>query len=265
MEVSANGLYIIGTGYGVTSGTAGITATTASRAILRVALDGTMNTDTRITNALGSSGNFRGVISNDGTQFWGATSDKGVWYTSSFGSTVAETQIVASSPANVREVNIYNGQLYISSATNPMRGVSSVGTGLPTSAATATLLTGMPGNTLGTAFNDFQFVSATKLYATDSADGGVEEWTYNAGTWTKTASSGASTVTGNPTLAIGSDGNGNQVAFVTDNGNSIKKYPLNNLAGFSTIYSAPSNRILRGIVVIPGALAGVKDWNNYGR
>jgi hypothetical protein len=180
LTLSTNSQYLVFTGYGATSGTASITTSTS---IARVA--GTLNvgtgavdTSTQLTAASTYSGNnIRGAASMDGQEFWlagTATSTGGIRY-ATLGSTTSSQ--VESTVTNTRAVNIFNGQLYLSTgATTP---IYQVGTGTPTSGATATALSGVTVS--GTSSTGFYLTpDGSRLFVADGA-GTIQEFVNNAG------------------------------------------------------------------------------------
>src|SRR5689334_5143293 len=137
---SADGRYLTLGGYDAAPGTASVAGTTAAsvnRVAAKVSADGVVDTSTALTDAY-SGGNIRAVTSDDGSRFWTAGSTGGVRFAAATGGATTTTQITTA-PGNVRTVGIAAGQLYAGSASAPFAGVSAVGTGLPTAAATATL------------------------------------------------------------------------------------------------------------------------------
>jgi hypothetical protein len=188
---SVDGRYILAAGYDATVGTASVTGSasaTVNRVIGRIALDGTVDTSTALSDAY-TGNNFRGVASVDGSSFWtsgtGTAPTPGVRYVAGLGASTS-TQL-STSLTNIRCINIFNGQLYCSSSSNPFQGVSAVGTGLPiASGQTITLLPGFPTATGPSAY-DFFLADASTLYVADdrnTALGGIQKWTLSAGTWT---------------------------------------------------------------------------------
>lgn len=187
---SVDGRYLVSVGYAAPPGTPGIVATasaTTQRVIARIALDGTIDTTTGLTDAYSAS-NIRSATSTDGNDFWtagtGSTGNRGVCYVGGLGATTS-TQL-STSVTNLRVVNIANGQLYVSSASGAFLGVSTVGTGLPTAAGeTVTLL---PGFGAASGAYDYWFADASTLYVADdrtaATGGGIQKWTESAGTWT---------------------------------------------------------------------------------
>ena len=146
ISLSGNGQYLSIVGYDAAIGTASVTSSNTnavSRVIGRISVgDGSIDTTTAISET-GTPGNPRSITSSDGNSFYVGTSAGGVKYIT-FGTVGASTQL-SSAPTNTRVVNIYNNQLYISSASGTFQGVATVGSGLPTTTGqTTTQLNGFP-------------------------------------------------------------------------------------------------------------------------
>jgi hypothetical protein len=186
LQLSADGRYLVSAGYGTPPGTASVASSATAvvnRVVARTALDGTIDTSTAITDAL-SGNNIRSATSDDGSRFWVAGANDGIRFIALGASTSVGLNTTA--PTNNRVVGIANGQLYATAATGAFRGVSAVGTGLPTTAGqTITLLPGFP-TVAGPSSYDFFFASPSTLYVADdrTIGGGIEKWTESGGTWT---------------------------------------------------------------------------------
>jgi uncharacterized repeat protein (TIGR01451 family) len=138
---SADGQYLIATGYATTfaSSLANTTATQVNRVVARIDVSGNIDTSTALTD-FASTNNPRSAASVDGSSFWVAGGAGGVRYVMNVGATASTdlTSTAASgSFANVRQLGIFNNQLYSSSGagTNTFKGVETIGSGLPTSGA----------------------------------------------------------------------------------------------------------------------------------
>jgi hypothetical protein len=70
-----------------------------------------------------TNGNIRSVVTNDGTNFWAATSQTGMQYTTLGNTANPSVQINTAAPTNMRVVDIFNDNLYWSSASVPNLGV----------------------------------------------------------------------------------------------------------------------------------------------
>lgn len=144
---SDDGQYLIVTGYGSTipaaSSLTSSASTTVNRVIGRVDAAGNVDTSTALTDAA-TGNNPRSATSSNGTDFWIAGGAGGVRKTT-LGSTGSTDLTTAATFTNVRQLNIFGGQLYASSGsgTNTFRGVETVGSGLPVAASAVTRFAGL--------------------------------------------------------------------------------------------------------------------------
>ena len=196
---SADGAYLVLTGYDASVGTgalAGTTSTANNRIIGRIAADGTFDTSTRLSDGF-STGNIRSATTVNGTAFYAVGSVGGVRYAALGNPASGTSTVISSVPSNNRGVGIYGGNLYVSSSTTTggnFLGVSQVGTGLPTTTGqTTTALPGFPTATgpspYGFYFADLSTAVAgvDVVYVADdrtTVDGGVQKWSLVGGTWT---------------------------------------------------------------------------------
>jgi hypothetical protein len=257
LTLSADGRYLTIGGYNALPGTSGIAGTAGTAVQRKVALmdfTGAVTT-TLLPTSIG--GNPRSVVSTNGTDIWVGTSAAGVQYTA-FGSGTAAQ--VSNSPANgnVRNVNIFGGQLYTSSATSPAVGVNQVGTGTPTATGqNTTVLTGFPATTTGSSNYDYVLVNSTTLVVADdrtAAGGGLEKWVNSGGTWSLSYSALSAGATGagmrgltydpgtTTFYATGSDGN---LYSATDTGTT---FTFNQLFLASTLGTGDQ---FRGLDFVP--------------
>src|SRR5262249_40364219 len=123
---------------------------------------------------------------SNGTDLWisGTSGGGGIRYA---GLSATTSTSLTTTPTNIRATNVFNGQLYISSASGTFLGVATVGAGLPNTAGqTTNLLPGFP--TTGTLSTyQFAFADASTLYVADDGTaangGGIQKWTLSGGTW----------------------------------------------------------------------------------
>jgi hypothetical protein len=153
---STDGQYLVLTGYDHNLGDAvpgGTTlaqsdASNVPRTIGRIDFDGTIDTTTTYSDS--GAGSPRSAISDNGTNFWisqgsvGGGTDGGVRFTT-LGSTGASTSVSQDS-TDTRHIDIFGGQLYVSSATTGLNGILSV----DTTAGTMTGLNAIPGGVSAT-------------------------------------------------------------------------------------------------------------------
>jgi hypothetical protein len=170
-------------GSGDISGTG---ASTVPRVIARVEVaTGTYERTNALTD-FATNSNPRSVTSDNGERFWVGGGSGGVRYVAAVGAT-SSTQ-VSSTITNVRQVNIFDGQLYVSAGGNIQLGT--VGTGLPTNSGNPiTGLNGfaMSGSTYGYFFADLNpnVPGVDTLYVADDGNvrGGITKWTLVNGVW----------------------------------------------------------------------------------
>ncbi len=269
LALSASGDYLTLGGYDADAATAAIGTTSSAnvnRVVARVGFNGTVDTTT--TTTAFSAQSIRGAVSNDGGQFWMTGGTGGVQYASALGaSSSIQINTGAGSPTNNRNVNIFAGQLYISSASGANRGVLSVGTGLPTTAGQSSVLLPGTGSVTGTSPYDFALVSSTMLYIADDTAtagvGGLQRWELSSGTWSRVqtwapANSGRIRQLTNTINAAGQ----NVLYFtVVDSTGVATIQSLTDIGApsvFSTIATASANTVFRGIdfapIPAPGAL-----------
>lgn len=200
LTISANGEFVILTGYNTAVGTnsiGGSSSTTRPRTVGLVRYDGIVNTSTSLTD-LSSGGPVRSATSSNGTDFWacGAGSSGGtggIRYTT-VGATTS-TQIYGSSgPTQLRCVCINNGQLYVAGNGGSPR-LGTVGIGLPTTAGQG--VSNLPGLLTNIDPGKFIFLDMDAsvsgvdvLYYTDESDG-VLKYSLVSGSWVLNGTVGA--------------------------------------------------------------------------
>jgi hypothetical protein len=264
---SADGRYLLLTGYHAAPGTAGIVSTSAAttnRLIGRVAADGTINTSTRISDAFDPT-NIRAAASPDGATFYAVGANSTVRYLP-LGNTGPTTSISTSSQVNFRSVSIYGGNLYVTSAASPNFGISQVGTGLPTAPGAAVrLLPGfstVTGSPYALYFADLNSAVAgpdVVYVVDDSSTGGIQKWSLVGSTWKLNGTIGGSTTA----LLRGLAGtvSGTSVSLIASSGNGL--YSVVDNAGYNVAPSVatlplpfvkpPTNTVFRGVAFAPQA------------
>jgi hypothetical protein len=256
---SADGQYLLLTGYDAALGTTNITTSTSAtinRVIGRVDAAGNVNTSTALTDASTGS-NPRSATSTNGTDIWITGGAGGPRYTT-LGSTTS-TQI-STTTTNLRQVNIFDGQLYVSSASGATR-VATVGTGTPVT--TSQTITNLPGIDSTNVTGPYAFFFADlnagvagndTLYIADEGANLIKKFSLVSGTWTANGTVASTAVRGITGVVNGS----NVTLYTTSNGTSIGA--LTDTSGYNatitgtltSIATNATNTAIRGIALAPG-------------
>ena len=257
LNLSADGQYLIQAGYGALPGTLAVVGTTSAatpRVVARIDLSGIVDTSTALSDAY-SANNIRSATSDDGTRFWTggtATTGGGVRFATFGGTTTTQ---LSTTLTNTRVVGIANGQLYVSSASGAFQGVSTVGTGLPTtSGQTITLLPGFPASA---GSYDYYFADASTVYVADdrstASGGGIQKWTFNGTAWTLTYTLNSGLTTGLRGLS-GVAGSSPLRLYATSTDTATKLVTVVDggaPSAFTTIATAGANTAFRGVRHLP--------------
>src|SRR5215470_6602323 len=149
LTLSADGHYLMFTGYDAAPGTASIAGTSSStvnRVVGRVDAAGTVDTTTALNDF--NANNIRGVASTNGVDIWVTGANGGVRYAADGHSGADPSVAVSTTVTNLRAVEIFDGQLYVSDSSGSAVRVGTVGTGEPqTSGQTITNSPGFPAAT----------------------------------------------------------------------------------------------------------------------
>ncbi|WP_407572430.1 beta strand repeat-containing protein [Deinococcus altitudinis] len=264
LSTSADGRYLVLTGYGATPGTAGVasTATTAvPRVIGRVDASGTVDTSTSTTAFSGN--NIRSAASTDGSSFYATGGNSGVQLVG-LGSTTSTAVSASTATVNLRQVGISGNQLYTSAGSGTTVRLATVGSGTPTtgnqplSNLSGIPLTGSPyafffADLDGTPGIDTVYV-ADDGPATATPAGGIQKYVLSGGTWTAKGTAG-----------VAADGYRGLTGVV--NGSSVNLYAtttsklvsLIDSSGYNgtlsgtptTLATAPMNTAFRGVALSP--------------
>jgi hypothetical protein len=267
MTRSADGKLLCFVGYD-TNITAGVALGTASAAAVpRVigTLDGssTFNRPVKTTTKYSGSA-FRCAVTDGANNFWGAGGAGGTVYFPGSGTPVD----IQTTKVNTRVVEIFNGNLYLGTAstagTPATQGIFQFsGEPFTAQALSPAIISTNTGS--GDGMNDFSINPAgTTLYFADDRSlagiaGGVQRWDFDgASTWTNTynLTNGLGTTT---TRSLTVDWSGpkpviyattsqtsqNKLVVVTDNGSS---------SPFTTIATAGPNQLFRGLKFGPAAV-----------
>jgi beta-lactamase superfamily II metal-dependent hydrolase len=267
MTRSADGAYLMLPGYDAAPGTT-VPVAGVNRVVGRV--DSLGNVDTSTTEA-GTAGNMRGAASTNGTVIWLTTSAAGIRATT-FGSTAAATQL-STTVTNIRAASVFGGQLYISSASGTFQGISTPGNGTPTTSGQTTV--GLPGFPTAAGPSPYEFFFADldatvagldTIYLADDratgSGGGLQKWTFDGTTWTLRGTLTTGLTNGLRGLA-GTVSGSNVTLYATDAAASLNKIvTVTDTSGaaaaptgtFTTVATAGTNKLFRGIGLVPVAL-----------
>ena len=270
LQRSVDGRYLIATGYdSALPAAASIATTAAARVIGRVDASGVIDTTTALTDAA-TLNNPRSACSIDGTAFWFGGGAGGVRY-ATLGAAASTDLTTAALLSNVRQPAIFGGRLYASSqnGTNTFRGVSVIGTGMPTTtgAQTVTRLNGLT-DLNATGVNMFFLTDLTTSVAgpdtlymadEDGLSGGLTKFSLVGGTWTANGIVGAGS--SNYRGLTGSVLGGSVTLFAT-RANGLELVSLTDPSGYNGTFTgsptllrtAATNTALRGVALAPQAI-----------
>ena len=266
LHLSVNGSYLTLGGYNAIPGTLAVagTSTTGATPVLRVLglVDALGNVNTTNGTEAFSGGNIRSTATVDGTYFYAAGSVTGVRYQLA-GALPSSSVQLATTPTNERVVNVFNGQLYITSASGAFQGVCSVGTGLPsTSGQTQAVLPGFP-TIAGPSPYDFAVSpDGNTIYLADDRalpNGGIQKWTQSGGTWTLTSTLNTGLTVGCRGICVNWLNAAGVQIFATTTGNQIVTAIDAGVVTFSVVVAtAGTNNIFRGISFAPLSITPVE-------
>jgi len=253
---STDGRYIVLPGYDAALGTTGITTSssaTVNRVIGRV--DSSAAIDTTTATTANSGGNPRGVASDDGNRFWIVGSNVGVQLATLGASSVTT---ISATQVNLREANIFGGQLYATTGAGAAFRVGAVGGGLPTTAGqTTTSLPGLPtgaGSSNGVFFADLSAAvpGLDTLYIADDSANQLQKYSLVSGAWTANGTVAAGTARGLTGIVDGTT----VTLFGTTGGTLFKfldatGYNASLTGAISTLASAATNTAIRGVSLTP--------------
>lgn len=252
---------------------------TSNRVVARIGASGDINTTTEFTDGSFGSDNPRSAVSVDGSQFYlggnGTTTNAGVRYATLGGSTTTQLE---TTQKNIRDVEIYNGQLYASVGVKQTgNGIFQVGTGLPTTGGQSfTQITGPKANGQFVDPVAFFFAGPSTLYVADDGVltdgtvtglGGLQKYTANGSgafmlDYTLSNGLGSSTglrgltgqVNGNGTVSLYGitaevgEGDPTKLVGFTD---SLASTSLAPGVFLTTLDTSPLNTVFRGVAFAP--------------
>ncbi|MBS1492022.1 MAG: T9SS type A sorting domain-containing protein [Bacteroidetes bacterium] len=254
--LTSDGQFLIIGGYVAIPGTATVTNTT-QRVVAFIDQAGTIETKTIFTGAAAT--NLRSAVA-DGSNVWVASSTTVFYNPKNSDSTTTPTSIVTQ---NSRVLNIFNNQLYLSSASGSFNGVNTLGTGLPTTAATLSLQT-TGGYTTKSNYGYVFSTDGKTVYAADDGSfangGGIRKYS-SPTAWTSpyTYNYTLNNFSGGERGVIGDFSGANPILYtvrqdtlftVTDAGDST--------ASLTMLATAGTNYVFRGIAWAPNFIVPVE-------
>ena len=283
-------------GYNNAAGTAGV-ASSNTKVNSLLGTSGTVVTRTLFpTNGTASApyspfsgNNYRSSIATSGSTFYGVGTSSGspntggAWYFN--GSAFTQVSSTATGqPTNLRVVDIFNNQLYATSAASTGYGIWAIGSGLPTaSGQTSTLLFNSTITGTGSPYGFTMFSTGSQgagvldlAYIADdrtTAGGGLQKWTLSGTTWSNSwslfvSASGTSTlqsgtgvgfaglrglagtydsVLGATLYATTTETTNNRLISILDTGTATP-------STYTTLQSAGPNFVFRGVDLSPVAV-----------
>jgi hypothetical protein len=266
---SANGSFLILTGYDSslpgTVSLPGTDAATVNRVVGRVDHNGNIDTTTALTD-YSTGSNPRSAASTNGTDIWIAGGAGGVRHTT-LGSTTSTS--VSTTVTNLRQINIFDGQLYVSTSSGSAVRIGMVGTGTPTTSGQT--IVNLPG--FVTAGSPYAFFFADldagvagvdTLYVADDGADALRKYSLVGGNWVLNGTIGVNadnytgvtaTVSGSTVTLYavrmggsGAGGGGQLVSLVDSSGYNGP------FAGTPTLLAtAAANTAFRGVALAPAA------------
>jgi len=269
---SADGRFLLLTGYARALGGAGSLASTSAdsvpRTVGRVRFDAAIDTTTALSD-FSDGNNPRSATSADGDALWVGGGAGGLRYAALGGATSIQ---LSADLANLRQVQIVDGQLYISTQSGSAFRIASVGEGIPSTAGQG--IANLPGIPTSITPNGYFFATLAAgrvLYvADDTTDGGeLQKFSLVDGSWVANGTIAAAAARGVTGVVVGSA----ITLYATTGGNGGAGggtlYGFTDVTGYNATVSgtaedladASANEAFRGIALapvdagIPGATA----------
>lgn len=268
MVRSSNGAFLSVSGYNQVVGIGGVVATTTPTNKRVLATIGSTGVATTSAHDFFSGNNFRSTASN-GYSYWCAgtvNAGVGLYYLQNRNSTP-----VSLGSINTRVVNIYNNNLYFSSASTGGVGVYQAGAnGLPVRASDAAV-TRLTDNTYATNASSSPYSFSINpagniLYIADDATwvngttqrGGVIKYTKSGSTWSYQYTLRVNATITNGARGLDVDWSGSNPVLYITSANGTQIYKLTDIGSTATGtqlgVNAPANYVFRGLQFAPAAI-----------
>jgi hypothetical protein len=256
---SVDGKFLLVTGYDIAipaaSNIVATAAATNPRVVGRIDAAGDVDTTTALTDFADGS-NPRCAVSVDGSSFWVTGAAGGIHF-ATFGGTTS-TQL-STTVTNLRQAEIFGGQLFVSDASGSAVRIGTVGQGLPTTAGqTITNLAGFPlnGSPYGFFFADLDASTPglDVLYVADDSVG-LSKYSLVGGLWTLNGTIGTGTdlyrgltaVVNGTSVSLFAVRGGSQLVSLADSSGYNGAF-----AGAPTVLAtAGTNMAFRGVALAP--------------
>jgi hypothetical protein len=266
LTLSADGRYLLTTGYNAPAGViaASVSAATVARTVARINSTQSVDISTVLPDAFSgnsNTGGIRSAASLDGSAFWlaGASSGTGLRYAVA-GTTTSNSLL--STPSSVRVVRAIRNAIYFSTGSGTP-GIYLLGPASNVSQGqTATLLIGT-----GSGSSPYSFVLLDRNAAIAGPDvayiadenNGLGKWAFDGTNWTRVGVlatnvrglTGTTNADGSVTLyaTTRSSAGSNELVTTTDTNFGNASFSSTAL---TSLYKAPTNVALRGVEFAPG-------------
>ncbi len=186
---SSNGKYVLLTGYDSalpgSASLAGTASATTPRTIGRLDASGAVDTTTGLTDAA-TGNNPRSAASSDGINLWLTGGAGGIRFATLGGSSSVQ---LSTTVVNLRQVNLFGGQLFVSDSSGSAVRLGTVGSGSPTTSGQ--IISNLPGipATTGSPYGffladlDASTPGVDVVYVADDS-AGLIKYSLVGGTWT---------------------------------------------------------------------------------
>ncbi len=253
LNLSANGQYLVFSGYNTNAGVTSIASSTAAAAPRGVAtVDAIGNyTLAATTSSAFSANNVRSGTADGNGNYWAAGANSGAFYLGT-----GTPGAVSTTSANNRVIQDIGGNLYFSTGAGSTRGIYKI-SGSPTSGANPAV--SLINNGAAASPYDFAFdpsmtvayIADSDAYVNSTTIGGVEKWTLAGNAWTFNYSLSLGT---NGAVGLAVDFSGvNAIIYATSaSGNSLFSIIDTGTGASGTLLAtAGSNQAFRGLDFAP--------------